>query len=216
MKKVISLVMSVLLVIGMLSVSVLAAGTPTIQVSKADARPGDTVTVTVSLENNPGIACFELVVSYDTSRLEWTGVSVNEEMGGSWDAAVGETILWVNADNYTQNGEIFSLTFNVLDSAKAGDADVSVSYEDGEVFDENEQDVSFVVSAGGVTIKAGGADLNKDGVTDLRDIICLMKHIVGAEKLDETEADITVDGKVNILDVIRFVRYLAGADVELY
>lgn len=216
MKKVLSLVMSVLLLIGMMSVGALATGTPTIQVSKTDARPGDTVTVTVSLENNPGIACFEFMVNYDSSSLEWTGVSVNEEMGGSWDAAVGETILWVNADNYTENGEIFSLTFKVLASAKAGDAEVSVSYEAGEVFDENEQDVSFVVSAGGVTIKATGADLNKDGATNLLDLICLMKHVVGAEKLDETEADLTVDGKVDILDVIRFARYLAGADVKLY
>lgn len=216
MKKVISLVMAVLLLVGMMSVGALAAGTPSIQVSNTDAHPGDTVTVMVSLENNPGIACFELAVSYDSSRLEWTGVSVNEEMGGNWDAAVGETILWVNADDYKQNGEIFSLTFKVLDSAKAGAADVSVSYEVGEVFDENEQDVNFTVSAGGVTIKAKGADLNKDGETDALDVICLMKHIVGLTELDETDADINADNTVDILDVIRLIRYLAGENIQLY
>lgn len=214
MKKFISFVLLVLMLAGMMSVGAMAAGTPTIEVSSVEAAPGETVTVSVSLVNNPGIACFELAVSYDTSKLEWTGVT-SGGLDGNWDVAVGETVMWVNAENYTQDGEIFNLTFKVRDTA-SGSAEITLSYEAGEVFDENEADVAFSVSAGGIAIREKGADMNGDGDTNVLDLVTLMKHLVGLVDLEFSVADVTADNKVNVVDVIRLARYLAGDDVELY
>ena len=216
MKRTIVFVLMILMLTGVLPTGSMASGLPTIYVLEEVAVPGETVILSVGLKNNPGIACFELTVDYDASQLAWVDVSENTELDGSWDAAVGETILWVNADNYAQDGEVFSLTFEVLDSADVGYAPVTISYKSGEIFDENEVDVHFVVEAGGVMINTEGADINKDGETNALDVICLMKHIVGLAELDTTDADINTDDTVDVLDVIRLIRYLAGENVQLY
>lgn len=167
------------------------------------------------MENNPGIACFEFAVIYDETVLRWTGFTKGA-LEGTWDAAAGETILWVNAENYVQDGEIFTLTFEILEDAPVGLSEVTVSYMAGEIFDEDERDVDFAIQAGSVKVKPEGADLNKDGVTDSEDLNCLMNYLIGDESLEDWEADINADGVVDVLDIVRFVRYLADETVELY
>ena len=53
-------------------------------------------------------------------------------------------------------------------------------------------------------------DINADDHIDTKDLIALMKHIVGLETATNTEAaDANDDDIINILDVVRFMRFLA-------
>ena len=47
-----------------------SAAAPTFAVGKVPAKPGETVEVTVSTQNNPGIISFRLFVEYNTTALE--------------------------------------------------------------------------------------------------------------------------------------------------
>ena len=67
MKKKILLILSVILVISFCTFNMFAFGSeePAIKVSSAEGSIGETVSVTVSLENNPGICTARLAVYYD-------------------------------------------------------------------------------------------------------------------------------------------------------
>ena len=87
MKK-IKTIMALILVLSLLSgssvIATVGAGIPAIVVSSAEAAPGETVDVSVSLENNPGINSFTLGISYDTTRLSLNGVTAAEALGGQF------------------------------------------------------------------------------------------------------------------------------------
>ena len=127
------------------------AATPKIEVSSATAKPGDAVTLKVSLSNNPGINTFSLGFDYDTTRLELKKVELIDGIPGKFVYA--EKAVWFNGENITTNGDFLSLTFNVLGNASAGDTEVAVTYNIGDISNYDEKDVSFHVVAGTVTIE---------------------------------------------------------------
>ena len=84
MKRIISSLLAILL---LLSISygtpVTAAGEtePTFTVSSGQAAPGENVSITIRIDNNPGIASVKLKVQFD-SALTLTGVTYNPSLGG--------------------------------------------------------------------------------------------------------------------------------------
>ena len=55
MKRILSLILCLVLAVSLLPLSAAAAGTPTVRVSSAQAKVGETITLDVAVENNPGI-----------------------------------------------------------------------------------------------------------------------------------------------------------------
>lgn len=151
MKKLVSLCLSVLLAVTLLASAALADGAA-IRVSAEEAEAGDTVTVTVALENNPGIMAFDLAVDYDTSRLEKVDYG-HSGLGGFW--SVGESIVWVAMSEKDYTGEFLQLKFRVLEDAPNGEAYVTIVYDEGDICNYNEEPVSFAVIPGGVTVSGG-------------------------------------------------------------
>lgn len=76
--KVWSLLLAIMLIIPLFSAvgTVGAAGTgpPTVTVETVSGKAGETVSVKVSIANNPGIAGYKLSVGYDESALEYAGI----------------------------------------------------------------------------------------------------------------------------------------------
>lgn len=136
-----------------IQVCAFAAEMPVFMVSTAESSPGETVALTVETMNNPGIASFDLRVEYDSSRLEWIDVEKGN-LKGTMDVAVGHTLTWFDADNHSDDTTIAILYFKVKPNAISGEAWVSVSFEEGDVFDIYEKDVRFSVIKGGITVKA--------------------------------------------------------------
>lgn len=155
MKRVFSVFLVLIVVFGLLSVSALADGDPTIRVSSTEAEPGDTITVEVSLENNPGIMAFVLDVEYDETRLEKVEFS-HTGLQGLW--AMSENAVWVGNGNSTYAGVFLTLKFRVLEDAPSGDAVVTVTYGEGGICNYDEENVDFAVVAGGVTVPGGAGE----------------------------------------------------------
>ncbi len=131
---------------------------PTIIVDNAEASAGETVTVTVRIENNPGIAGAILRLSYD-SALTLTGASNGEAFSYLQFTRPGQysnpcNFCWDSESGMaTEDGVILTLTFTVSNTAASGDTlDVSVSYTYGDIYDENLDDVDLDIINGHITL----------------------------------------------------------------
>ena len=149
-KKLISLLMAVLIIVTGIPFA-FASNEATITISSATASPGEVVALDVEMANNPGINTFSLSFNYDTSRLSLQSVTVAEELGGQF--AYSKKAVWLNSTDSTYNGKILTATFKVLDAAQSGNAEVSVSYSDGDISNYNEEDVAFKLVPGKISVE---------------------------------------------------------------
>lgn len=148
-KKILTILLAVLIAFSTSAVA-FAASTPTITVSSATAEQGETVTLNVALSDNPGINTFSFGFDYDETRLNLTNVELASGIPGQF--TYSKKAVWLNSKDITTNGNFLVLTFDVLDNAPAGDADVTVTYNAGDVANYNEEDVNFAIVAGKISI----------------------------------------------------------------
>jgi len=143
----------------------IADETPVFKVSSVQAEPGETVDITVSTVNNPGIASFEFTIEYDPDVLEWTDVRKGA-LEGLWSLEIGTDAIWINSDNYSDDSVILVLSFRVKDKAPTGMSEISLSYLADNVFNEREENVSFDIISGGVDVIGGQSHADNEEKTD--------------------------------------------------
>lgn len=124
---------------------------PRLIVSTEKAMPGDEVSVTITMENNPGIGVLNPKFSYDASRLEWVGSQDGVLTG--W-TVTGKAGVWLGYEDSHVNGVILTLRFRVLDSAPDGFADVHLICGDGDAYNFSEELILFQLVSGGVQVGA--------------------------------------------------------------
>lgn len=152
-RRIIALFLAVMMLASMMAVTAYAEGTPTIRVSDAgEAARGAEVSVTVSLENNPGIMSFSLTVSYDNTRLSLVSLEQGSLTSSEFWTVNGARATWLASSDVAYDGVILTANFTVLDDAPLGDADVTISYQPGDIGNYNEEEINFEVAAGGVTV----------------------------------------------------------------
>jgi len=87
-------------------------------------HPGDSVTVTVSLKTNPGIAAIDLVPTYDKKNLTLVSMAgVSNEM--AW--TTGTNAIFVQETNTSYTGETLKLNFTVNKDAAVGDYPIGLT-----------------------------------------------------------------------------------------
>lgn len=141
MKKFFAILLTLVLCASMLSVTALASGTAYLTTEgkyTVNAGAGNTVTVNVYLNDNPGIGSMRFGFNYDATLLTLQSVQGVGMMGGTW--TINDYALWDNGGDSNFNGQILQLTFALTDAAKPGDVtNVSVycldawSFNNGEV-----------------------------------------------------------------------------------
>ena len=136
---------------------VMAEGVPTFAVSSATANPGDTVDITINIENNPGIAGATITVDFGDA-LSLTGIP-NAYVGGgsltgpqSYPVTKSAKLVWFNFSNISKDGRFATLTFAVSENAMEGTYPIRVEYEADDVSDQDGNNVTFQVSNGSITI----------------------------------------------------------------
>jgi hypothetical protein len=147
------------------SASSRAAAEPAFQVSDASGAPGDSVTVTVSMQNNPGIIGAALRVGYDADKLELTHVRDEQLLA---DPSFGEScsdnpyyLSWNDAlagGNTDTSGPLAELTFRIKEGCAPGRTQITLSFGAGDVFDWNLQSVAFQAKNGTLTITEKNAE----------------------------------------------------------
>ena len=118
-KRCLSLLLATILCICMMPAA-LAAGTEIAVVpSSQTAAVGDTVTVTVEIKGNPGVAAVQFALTYDDSVMKCTGVSTGPALKGALsavnpNASDGAIVAAASASEMTADGVLATFTFQVV------------------------------------------------------------------------------------------------------
>lgn len=158
MKKLLSAAFALVLLLACLSMSASAAGQGAMTVSSAIGRPGDSVTLSIAITENPGTSTFQARVNFDPAVLQLTNVDKTTALGSTAPSPLNNpcTMTWADtgtaANTYT--GVIATLTFRILDGAMPGNTNVTVSFVSS--YDLNTQKNTFNSPAATVTVTCPG------------------------------------------------------------
>ena len=132
---------------------------PHFKVESAAGKAGSEVQVVISINNNPGIITAYLNIGYDETKLQLLSYEDAKLLpDGSFSALDANPFKaqWDGAllpSNLTGNGNILVLAFKILDGCQVGDViDITVTYNENEVYDFNMDNVKFAVINGSVTV----------------------------------------------------------------
>lgn len=146
MKKVLSLIISAVLTVSMLFPA-FSSSVPAIGLDEASGKAGETVLLTLSVSDNPGIAGLALSLEYDTSVLQLEKAE-NGKLFGAFTA--GKNFIWDSSADITENGVLAVFTFRISPTAEPGDCSVKPIVRS--CVNSSYEDVSCALSAGTVTI----------------------------------------------------------------
>lgn len=152
MKKLISFLVVLSLTCVFLMSSAFAAEDPRIEVSSAEAAPGDEIVLTVSLVNNPGFTNGKISVTYDDAGLEFVCIDTEIQDVASHGLVAmsnGPLMNFVAIRDIEADMELFHIHLKVKDDA-AGDYRVGLTIH---LMKNNaEEDLAFTVVQGVVSV----------------------------------------------------------------
>ncbi|MBQ2942391.1 MAG: hypothetical protein IJD97_09160 [Clostridia bacterium] len=223
MKKIAVLLMTAIIIFA-LTVGASAVG-GAVSVTDAEGYGGKTVKLDVVVSENPGSIASVMTVKYDTEALTLTRVEDAGKMGEnkhSDNLSADEYYLsWFNPlaeENYSFNGIVVTLSFQIAEDAELRDYDVVIDVK--EAYDTDLNSVTYTETAGTITVVEAPpyipGDVNGDGEVTRGDLLRLAKHFSGfADEIDEAASDVNGDGEVTRADLLRLAKYFSGFDVEL-
>ena len=183
-------------------------------VSSERARPGEEVTIGVSIENNPGIRVINFVVDYDISKLSYLGYE-DSGLEGWLREGNGTGLLWQGNNDTDFNGEILKLKFSVLE--EVDDGDVIVTLTDSDITNGMENDFTCVIQGGKITVYSFlPGDLNGDGKVTVKDLVRLQRYILDRSVEIFGNPDTNGDGKITVKDLVRLQRYILDRSIVIY
>lgn len=168
-KRWISGLMLAVLLMGMLVPTAAAQQSGKLIVSDAAGKVGETVEVTVSLVDNPGVIALAMKVHYDPNKLELVSVDNNRLMP---DSMFSQNLTdnpyyasWSDSlatENFTDDGVLMVMHFRILEDCEAGNTKISLTYDPGDLVDWELKKQSFSAVSGTVIVEADeGSETNE-------------------------------------------------------
>lgn len=163
-RKIFALILSIAVLITSLPFYATAvfASSPTIGISSAEAQPGDSVDLTVSITGNPGITSIDFSVQYDAKQFELTAKKNGKLLGGTMNSQTLDKVPyycgWINSlqkENCKDDGVLITLTFKVKDGAVNGKQEISFTQSSVTGYDADIKAVSFTPENGYIEVKNG-------------------------------------------------------------
>ena len=138
MKRALSIILSVLFLLTAMPLGMVSAATDAVikgTVDKTTVPYGDTVTLSVYMENNPGLVCWAVDVVYDDAVFELMDQTAGDAYNGIGTLAFGPkdknvcNVLWYDFLNpdVNNNGHLFSFTFKVKAGAAIGESSITLT-----------------------------------------------------------------------------------------
>ena len=164
-KKALSLLLSLVMVVALLPTVAFAADTSvTIGKTTADNVAGTTVTVPLTLANNPGITGAKIKVAFDKDALTLVKVEAKSTLALTFvkpdDKKIEKSnetgtfvFVWTGADASNGNGEIAVMTFAVAEGATEGEKAITATVGEDDFADADMNSIPVTVVNGSVTLK---------------------------------------------------------------
>ena len=115
------------------SLPVAATGT-VLSGSLKTALPGERVSISLTLENNPGLAAWKVDLNWDETvlTLDKSSIRLSDSFSGGLFVSNSKTngklsLVWANAENVSSDGALVTLSFTVADTAVPGDYPITIS-----------------------------------------------------------------------------------------
>ncbi len=188
------------------------------KIGEVKGKSGETIIIPVTIENNTGILAMQLSLAYD-SRLTFSAIEQGDALSTLDMTPIKNftanpcTILLDGLDADSTNGTILNLTFTIPKDAQ-DDAvyNISLSYNQGEIYDNDMNDVNVEIVNGSIAVKNYTlGDLNDDGIINIKDITLLRRGVIGGYGIVLNEAaDVNCDGITNIKDITLIRRFVIG------
>lgn len=194
---------------------------PKITVEDTFAKLDEEFTVNVVIEDNPGIIAMSLKIGYDSDVLELLSATAQDYSELSFGSISTNpfVVSWedVLSGNNSTSGTFVQLTFKVKSSVAVSSTQITVSYDDDNVFNADFDNVFFEIQTGEIgIIRYQPGDVNRDGKVNLKDYALLKQYINGWEvDIELSVADVTGDEKINLKDLALLKQYINGWDVVL-
>ena len=126
------------------------------------ARPGDAIRFTVSLNDSATLAGFRIYVDYDTSvfSLKKTDDEFAVEQGdfsakGTMIPNVTSTgcqVLWFHTSNVTASGSLFTITLEIAENAAPGNYAITTRVSDADTVDSKGNKVAISCNSGEIAV----------------------------------------------------------------
>lgn len=155
---------------------VVGTGPPRITLSSGEVKPGEAVTLTLSVADNPGLAGYYMYFFYDTSVFSvedsdvaaggvfrQRGAILSNDLATARkngleldDSRDGVLAFWFSGSgtNVEGDGEMLRLTLHANADALEGTYEIGVSCDETNTVGEDDEPLSCSVSGGSVTVKA--------------------------------------------------------------
>lgn len=188
---------------------------PKIITGSAYGYQGKTIKIPVEIKNNPGLNALILGVTYDETYLTLQSVeNCVEEMYMS----VGTSVVWDAIQEYTSDGLLCYLIFEVAETAPAGEYEIEMAFisaSDGNFYEAT----LFSIPGKIQVVEFAYGDCNGDGTVTAVDLAMLRKNlankdpVTGVSSVDVEEgADCNGDGTVTAVDLAMLRKHLANID----
>ena len=200
----------------------------TISESEIMTAPGDTIPLTVRIDNNPGIMAYVMQIECDrkvfyVERVDNGDLVYDCAPGGSFKngsllvapCESGYQIFWYNTAQSTADDILFTLNLKVSEEADRATRKIRLSYyPDNTVTGDLSPiplDDNLEAMFGSDTSVLG--DVNGDGRITAADVVLIARYVINDVSFtvdQQNLADVTNDGRITAADVIRLSRYIVG------
>ena len=206
MKKILSILISCLIVLTSLSICCFASETVTLSLQNETVYAGDEFTVNLFISDNAKVSGAVIDINYDKTKLEF----VSAKEGAILDAKANISIRNINKDNsyvrfaymatgssITSEGILFSVTFKVLESAN-GKTDLKITIpSDADFVSESLEKIPYSVRNSSITI-LNEIPAETTSETETESIEASTDDILETEsQSDDNNENIDIDNKEN-------------------
>lgn len=160
-RKLMSVLLALTMIFSLLPTYALASESMQVTIGGGTVKAGETVTVDISVTNNPGFANMSFYIEYDKNKLRLEEITGGTLFG---DVTANVNLGFINAaktNDVSGNGTIATLTFRALSSATSGETTISLKEDpnaDGTFVNVNEESLVYNTVPGTITVNGSTAD----------------------------------------------------------
>ncbi len=211
------------------------SNTTEIAIEPVSGMRGEIINIKVNLSGNSGISGLRFAINFDKAKVTPVSVEGHGDFAKGFESNVRDpktnlaelekvTYVWGNHINTLEEGGIATFKFRINSSLAEDITSIplTISFEEGDISDENGENVEIELSNGIITVLEGEAilygDVYRDGAIDSRDLTHLLKYLAKRVELtpyEKSAADVFKNGEIDTNDLVKLLQYLANWDVTL-